>query len=52
MVIAGLVIRRESTGEGTLGAFFAQHMVLLRREFFAPLRIGNVDFRGRAGLFG
>ena len=45
VVVAGFVILREEAGEGPLSAFFAQHMILLRREKGSPLGVATDDFR-------
>src|SRR5690348_5183992 len=39
MVVAGFVIIGERTGEGTLGALFAQHVVLLWCQLRTPLGV-------------
>jgi len=44
VVVAGFVILGEKAGEGALGAFFTQHLILLRREQGSPLSIAADDF--------
>lgn len=43
MVVAGVVVLGERAGKGPLGAFLAQHAILLRREAAAPLGIAAWD---------
>ena len=43
VIVAGFVILGECAGVGALGALFAQDVVLLRRELFAPLGFGARD---------
>src|ERR1700722_12125031 len=44
MVVARLVILGEQTGKWALGAFLAQHVILLRGQQRSPLRIAPDDF--------
>ncbi len=44
VVVAGLVILGEQAGKWALGAFLAQHMILLRGQQRSPLSIAADNF--------